>query len=330
MLFGRIAHEMGYVSAKNLRECAADQEQSSLRIGQILLKRSLLTIDQFIEVLREQDRRSCEKRFRLVREIGRGGMAKVHLAEDLRLGRPVALKVLRKGDGNREGALTARFSHPNIATIYEAGAEDGASYLAMEYVDGETLETAQRRLDRDERLRILETVAEAAGHVHEQGVVHRDLKPANILLSKEGRPVVVDFGLAQEIGETAPASEISGTPLYMAPEQLEGGARAMPETDVWALGVMLYELLTGKLPFDGRDAEEVWRKIRESEPPSLRAVDETVPHELAAICRKALQKDPSRRYRTGTEFAQALRNRRMRAERKGLLRRVMDAVVKAS
>jgi tetratricopeptide (TPR) repeat protein/predicted Ser/Thr protein kinase len=227
-------------------------------------------------------------RYEVVREIARGGMAVVYEAWDPELRRKVAVKVLKEADAarlRREAALAARLRHPNIVAVHEVGPD----YIAMDFVEGRTLDLA--RGDVRARAALLEQVARAVAAAHEAGVVHRDLKPANILVAPDGRPVLTDFGLARAEGEEdlTRTGAVLGTPHYMSPEQVRGRAKeAGPAADVWALGVLLYEAVSGRKPFDGSTALEIYDRIVRSDPAPL-------PGDLGAVALKALEKDPARR-----------------------------------
>ncbi len=260
-------------------------------------------------------------KYLLLREVGRGGMGIVFEAEDPDLHRLVALKVLRDGEGNpkfvrrlhREAAIAAQLRHPNIVGIYEVGtAPDSlgraAHYIAMDFVDGRTLADVLRdgRTPRAESLRILEETARAVAFAHAKGVVHRDLKPPNVLVEKTGRVLLTDFGLARAARfatRLTRSQAVMGTPQYMAPEQVEGRVRDVgPQADVYALGVMLYEILAGRLPFAAETPAGVYARILRGEPPRLR-----VERDLEAICSQAMEVDTSRRTATALEFAEDLR-----------------------
>ena len=231
-------------------------------------------------------------RYRIVREVGRGGMGTVHEALDLDLGRRVALKVLTQPLADeraldrlvREARAAARLDHPGIAAVYEAG----PGWIALRFVDGVPL---SRRLRGDVRTAVghVRDAALAVHAAHEQGVVHRDLKPANLLIEGE-RVVVTDFGLAKDAastGEPSLSGHVLGTPAYMAPEQARGEVQAVDaRTDVWGLGATLYDLLAGRAPFAADDVPSQLRAVVEDEPRPLRALRPEVPRDLATIVHK--------------------------------------------
>ena len=242
-------------------------------------------------------------KYELVREVGRGGTAVVYEAYDPDLKRAVALKVL-KDVGHverlrREASVAARLRHPHIVSVHEVGPD----YIAMDFVAGRTLADLLPETDLRRRIELLETVARAVGFAHEQGVVHRDLKPGNVIVEPSGRPVLTDFGLAKITGgeDLTQTGSVIGTPHYMAPEQVRGEVRATgPATDVWALGVLLYEMIADRKPFDGATALQIYDLITRQDPAPL-------PGEPGAIAGKALEKDPAKRYANATELAEDLR-----------------------
>jgi eukaryotic-like serine/threonine-protein kinase len=264
--------------------------------------------------------------YRILSFIGAGGMGVVHRARDLKLDRDVAIKVLphdvaddpeRKSRLLREARAVAALNHPNICTIYEVGETDGGVYLAMEMIDGRSLTArlANGALGADDIVRYGCELADALAHAHDRGVIHRDLKSANVMVTSEGRIKVLDFGLARRIA-TADLTEVTtrpqpsltqpgvivGTLAYMAPEQL----RAQPadaRTDIWALGVVLYEMAAGRCPFDGKTGFELSSAIFHAPPPPLPL---SVPPALRSVTSRCLEKDPARRYQSAKEVRAAL------------------------
>jgi tetratricopeptide (TPR) repeat protein len=231
----------------------------------------------------------------------------VYEARDPDLGRRVAIKILRDGTVDRlqmEATAAARLQHPNIVAVHEVGPD----YIVMDYIDGRTLAEARPTLSLPERVRVLETVARAVEHAHSKGVVHRDLKPANIILEPGGRVVLTDFGIAKLLdGEDLTITgSVMGTPHYMAPEQVQGKGFG-PSVDIWALGVLLYDAVSGRHPFEGDSALDIYDRIVRREPTRLRGP-------LGAIAAKALEKDPARRYGSAQAIADDLA-RHARGER---------------
>lgn len=263
--------------------------------------------------------------FELLGELGRGGMGVVYRARHLDLGRMVALKVLGQGlplgDGARarfttEMAASARLSHPNVVTLYESGEDGHRLYFAMELVEGQDLGKwvqSSGPMPSRRAAEVVAHVADALQHAHQRGVIHRDLKPTNILLDTAGKVRVVDFGLARILEGTAAVpltmdGQILGTPAYMAPEMAMGhGKNAGALADVYAVGAVLFYLLTGRAPFVGETIGEILGQVTEHEPPSPKWLSPGVPAPLATICLKCLAKEPGRRYASARELAEDLR-----------------------
>lgn len=260
-------------------------------------------------------------RYAVSREIGAGGMATVWLAEDLRHGRPVAIKVLRPDVAEalgterflREIEIAARLDHPHILPVYDSGDADGLLYYVMPYVKGETL---RERLDRekhlavDDALRIARDIGDALAYAHERGVVHRDIKPENVLLAG-GHARVADFGIARAVtaaggGRLTGTNVAIGTPAYMSPEQATGSAEVDGRSDVYALGCVLYEMLAGVPPFTAPTLERVLHQHIVAEPASLDGLRPAVGADLAAVVRRALAKIPADRYSPTQRFVDAL------------------------
>ncbi len=264
--------------------------------------------------------------YEVLARIGAGGMGEVWRARDTRLERDVALKVLPAGALMdeiararllREARLASKLNHPHICTIHEVGEADGQVYIAMELVEGQTLSErlSGHALSVEEVLRYGQQMADALAHAHERGVVHRDFKSANVVITPEGRAKVLDFGLAKrlsgtELSEATTLSRaslteegtVAGTPAYMAPEQLRGLA-ADARSDIWALGVVLYEMATGRRPFQGKTGFELSSAIFSQEPPPL---PPAVPAPLATVIERCLAKEPGARYQRGNEVRAAL------------------------
>jgi tetratricopeptide (TPR) repeat protein/tRNA A-37 threonylcarbamoyl transferase component Bud32 len=260
--------------------------------------------------------------YEIVGELGRGGMGVVYKARQLRLNRVVALKMVLAGNhASAEAAIrfmgeaeaVARLHHPNVVQVHAFGDHEGRPYLEMEYVPGGSLAD---RVDGTpwpayEAARLVETLAWAIHTVHRLGIVHRDLKPANILLTPDGTPKVADFGLAKwldvESGLTR-TDHVLGTPSYMAPEQTGGGSASIgPTADVYALGAILYELLTGRPPFRAATALETLEQVKSVEPVAPARLRPDLSRDLETVCLKCLQKEPARRYPSAAELAEDLR-----------------------
>src|SRR5687767_15773473 len=260
-------------------------------------------------------------RYRLVRELGQGGMATVHLAEDLKHGRRVAIKLLHPElsailGGERflaEIKVTANLQHPHILGLIDSGEADGLLYYVMPYVAGESLRarlSRDRQLPVDEALRLAREVASALDYAHRQGVVHRDIKPENTLLN-DGSALVADFGIALAVQEAGghrmtQTGMSLGTPAYMSPEQAMGERDIGPRSDVYALGAMTYEMLAGEPPFTGPSSQAIVAKVLTEQPPPLRPKRPSVPAAAEAAILTALQKLPADRWGTAKEFNDAL------------------------
>jgi tRNA A-37 threonylcarbamoyl transferase component Bud32 len=259
--------------------------------------------------------------FELVSELGRGGMGVVYQARQRSLNRVVALKMVREAhlasDADRarfqgEAEAAARLKHPNIVTVHEVGSSEGQAYFCMEYVDGLTLAewlAKHHQMPPRDAAKLLADVARAVQHAHEHGILHRDLKPSNILLtSREGDivPKVTDFGLSKRIDRNQSLTKtgaVVGTPSYMAPEQATGRKELTPAADVYALGVILYELLTGRPPFRASTSFDTILQVLEQEVVSPRDLNPSVDRDIELICLKCLQKPASLRYQSAGELA---------------------------
>ncbi|HJQ68074.1 MAG TPA: protein kinase [Blastocatellia bacterium] len=272
--------------------------------------------------------------YRIVRPLGAGGMGEVYLAEDTRLGRQVALKFLpasyqydpdRRARFLKEARAASALRSPNIAAIYDIGVHEGSSFIAMEYVEGETI---SRRLERGpiavkDVMDIARQVADALDEAHELGIIHRDIKSSNLMVTERGLVKVLDFGLAKMVereggggdesqptvmlGQQTSLGVVVGTVWYMSPEQALG-KDVDTRSDIFSLGVVIYEMLTGRLPFEGETSSAVVDLIVHQEPPALARFNYNVPAELERITRKCMEKDRERRYQSTRELVTDLRN----------------------
>jgi tRNA A-37 threonylcarbamoyl transferase component Bud32 len=249
--------------------------------------------------------------YEIERELGCGGMGVVYLARQKSLHRNVAIKVLRPSRISFEKHVSrfleearhlANLRHPNIVPVHEIGDAEGEPYFTMDFIDGEPLSAiiARGPLTPSRAVEIVRQVSLAIQHAHRQGVIHRDLKPANVLIDKQGSVFVTDFGLARTIGADSSLTQtgdVLGTPQYMSPEQARGDTKLIGEaSDLHAIGLLLFEMLTGKPPFTATNSLEVVRKIASEEAPLLRKIDRRIPRDLETICLKCLQKAPAARY----------------------------------
>ncbi len=258
-------------------------------------------------------------RYQLHTKLGEGGLAVVYLAKDLALGRSVAVKLLRAEYTtdptflvrfHREAQSAAALNNSNTVSVYDFGQDHGRPYIVMEYVAGDDLRTVLNRglLTIAQAVEYGIQICNAVGMAHRRGMVHGDMKPGNILISPENRAKVTDFGLARALGESAmdDGEVVWGTPAYFAPEQAAGD-RVMPATDVYAIGIILYEMLTGTVPFKGENDQDVARKQLYEHPAPMSAyTSHPIPPELEKIVRRAMQKEPSQRYHAADELRDAL------------------------
>lgn len=259
--------------------------------------------------------------FRVERLLGQGGMATVYYGQDVKLQRPVAIKVIDKRYRNdaahakrfvNEARMMAKWRHDNIIQIYYADDAQGFSYYVMEYVDGQDLSSVMSLYAQDNELmpiadvlRIGNSVARALDYAHNQGVVHRDIKPSNILIAKDGRVLLGDFGMALEVRDGSMGS-IFGTPHYISPEQARRSADAVPQSDLYSLGVILYEALTGIPPFDDPSPASIALQHISEAPPPPRSVNPEISLAVEAVLLKALEKNPKNRFQSGAKLMAAL------------------------
>jgi serine/threonine protein kinase len=261
-------------------------------------------------------------RYRLEERLGSGGMAMVYRARDLTLERTVAVKLLRKNLSensefrsrfHQEAKAAANLSHPNIVTVHDFGIYASQLFIVMEYVPGSDLKTLLQQRRPFELVEAIDLIAQACaglGYAHRAGLVHCDVKPQNMLVTPDRRLKVVDFGIARLLASISPGERsevVWGSPQYFSPEQAAGSAPS-PASDVYSLGVILYEMLAGRLPFVASTPQELARQHREALPPSPRRYNPAIPIPLEQIMLKVLAKEPSARYRTADQLGRVLTN----------------------
>jgi hypothetical protein len=259
--------------------------------------------------------RLLAERYRLLEPIGRGGVAEVWRGRDERLGRPVAVKFLDAGTDDafrkrftEEARRSAAILHPNVVHVYDAADDDGRSFIVMELVDGRPLDVFMRErgpLALHHAARIVAQIAAGLDAAHAQGVVHCDVKPANVIIDSAGTAKLADFGIARAAEERGERRELVGTARYIAPEQVEGEA-ATPQSDIYSLGLLAFELIAGRPAFEGDDTEELLRARLVSDPPRPSHARIGVPPAVDAALQRAVSRNPSRRHHTAGEFAAAL------------------------
>lgn len=270
----------------------------------------------------DRARTALADRYAIEREVGRGGMATVFLAQDLRHHRPVAVKVLHPqlavslGPDRflREIQIAARLQHPHIVPLYDSGQAGELLYYVMPYVEGESLRQRlerERQLPLEDALQVARAVASALDYAHRHQIVHRDIKPENVMLH-EGEAMVTDFGIAKAVSAAASDSLTQtgaavGTPAYMSPEQAGGAVELDGRSDVYSLGCVVYEMLTGRTPFVGPTARAIIAQVLTAPSPSLRGARDDVPEWAEQAVMRALAKEPGDRFATAAQFAQALK-----------------------
>ena len=258
-------------------------------------------------------------RYKILDVIGGGGMSNVYLAHDMILDRDVAIKILHYNFSNeqemhrrfqREALSATSLTHPNIVSIYDVGEDGDMHYLVMEYVKGQTLKQYIQNyapLAPTKCVNIMKQLTSAIAHAHQNQIIHRDIKPQNILMDEEDNVKITDFGIAMALEDTSftRTNSVLGTVHYLSPEQARGGT-ATKKSDIYSLGIVLYELLTGELPFSGESAVSIALKHLQSETPSVRAIVPAIPQSLENVVLKATAKDPDHRYRSVEEMAEDL------------------------
>src|ERR687894_2543285 len=264
------------------------------------------------------DNTTVDGRYRVVGRIGSGGMADVYCAEDTHLGRQVALKVLHRRFAQdqefverfrREASAAAGLQHPNVVGVFDRGGHDGTYYIAMEHLPGRTLKeivTAEAPLGQERVVDLGTQILQAAGFAHRHGVIHRDFKPHNVIVDEHDHAKVTDFGIARAgASEMTETGSIMGTAHYLSPEQAQGHA-VTAASDLYSIGVMLYEMIAGRLPFEGDSAVSVALKHLSEPPPPLSHLRPDVSPALESVVMAALAKDPAHRWQSADDFAEAL------------------------
>ena len=259
------------------------------------------------------------ERYEVVKSIGEGGMANVYLAQDTILDRKVAIKVLR-GDLSSDDKFIRRFqrealsvsnlSHPNIVEVYDVGEEDGQHYIVMEYIDGKTLKQLLKKresLTLSEVIDIMTQLTDGISHAHESYIIHRDIKPQNIMIEDDGRVKITDFGIAMALNATqlTQTNSVMGSVHYLPPEQASGKSATI-KSDIYSMGILMYELLTGSVPFKGDNAVEIALKHMKEKIPSIRKQDPSIPQSVENILLKATAKNPRNRYDSAKEMHEDL------------------------
>src|SRR5438552_1562143 len=306
-----------------------------------LFRSGLGSLDKENEDPQEPSRMQMEfGDYELVEEIGRGGQGVVYRAHQKSLNRTVALKVIGLGHWateahlkrfRREAEAAASLEHPGIVPIHEVGEREGTCYFSMGFIEGDQLDAVVRREPMSVRraAELIAKVARTVHYAHEHHILHRDIKPGNILLDQEGEPHLTDFGLARLVETESTVTrtmEVLGTPSYMAPEQAVGNDAAITSaTDVYGLGAVLYQLLTGHPPFAGGTTYETIKLLLDTEPRDLRLWNPKIDRDLSTICVKCLEKDPQRRYPSALALSEDLerwlKHEPIRARRSGVFTR---------
>lgn len=260
------------------------------------------------------------KRYRLLGPIGRGGMAVVHKAQDLSLGRWVAVKILRENltadpeflaRFQHEARAAANLAHPNIVTVHDFGRDGGWYYIVMEHIDGQDLKALLQPgqpMAVDRAIDLTIQLCAGVGYAHRAGLVHCDIKPQNILVTHDGRVKITDFGIARALANTRPGETtdvVWGSPQYYAPEQA-AGEHPTPASDVYSIGVVMFEMLAGRLPFLAATPQDLARQHLRDEPPAVSLLNPQVPDTLERIIHRALAKEPASRYRTADQLGRTL------------------------
>src|ERR1044071_373119 len=297
-------------------QAANFMERSAMRVAAESLAQDSNLTTSFTLIAKQLANYNIEKL------LGAGGMGEVYLARDSKLDRLVALKILpwhfvadgeRSARFQREARALSTLNHPNLVTVYEVGEANGVNFIAMEYVEGQTLSSLREKLGLRESLALVGQVAEALAAAHQTGIVHRDIKPDNVVVRPDGYAKVLDFGLVKlsevAAGEDALSTQVGvamGTLAYMSPEQASG-EQVDHRTDIWSLGVLMYELVTGHKPFRAETRQATINAILSNDPKAATRINGTLPSEIDQILNKALEKDRELRYQTASDLRADIR-----------------------
>src|SRR5947207_11418378 len=318
---------MSTIVTRTCRRCGAILFRQAEVCGACTLESALTPLmDDDVDLTNGDQRRRASSMtefgdYELLEEIGRGGQGVVYRARQKSLNRTVALKVIGLGQWSatphlkrfrHEAEAAASLEHPQIVPIYEIGERDGSCYFSMKFIEGGRLDEVVKRESMSPRraAELLVKIARTVQFAHDRGILHRDIKPGNILLDRNGEPHLTDFGLARLIEQESTITnsfEVLGTPSYMSPEQAAGHVRELTAAaDVYSLGAVFYQMLTGEPPFAGGTTYETIRMVLETEPRNPRTRNAKVDVDLATICLKCLEKDPAKRYATAKALADDL------------------------
>lgn len=316
-----------------LQSCLQTCEQKKTSLAQIVIQNRYMKMADLTRILQlTRQKMEMEKflpklspgivmgDYEILDELGRGGMGIVYRARQKSNGQAVALKIILPSANKnlvkirrffREIKATASLHHPHIVPVYGTGKEHGCYYFVMKYIEGDTLDgyIGSHNLTWADQIIMLVKICQALHHAHQNRILHRDLKPSNILVSQEGEPYLTDFGLAKFFEASfslTKTGDIVGTPCYIAPEQIADSKKVGPPSDIYSLGVILYQMLTGTLPFTAHDFIELYHKIHTQAPVPPIRINPTIPADLNTICLKALAKKPQQRYASASEMAQDL------------------------
>ena len=325
-MLGELVIKQGLVTEDEVQQCrSALVDETTRSLGELLLDNEFLTRRQLTRLRREFEAKKSTQRipgYRIKRKLGAGAMATVFLAEQVSLDRLVAIKVLPKKfseDKNfiarfyKEGRAAAKLNHPNIVQAIDVGNSGEHHYFVMEYVEGETVYdriVQQKRIVESEAIDILRQTARALHHAHDKGFIHRDIKPKNVMLTKGGQVKLADLGLARNMDDVetakAEAGRAYGTPYYISPEQIRGSVDIGPEADIYGLGATAYHMVTGRVPFSGKNPSEVMHRHLKAplDPPDQ--INTALSAEFCHVLEMMLAKDPTERYRNAGDLLEDL------------------------